>query len=214
MRQVHFGNIDSWDDLGLFLPDDGYSNGIPEPKRLAVDVDGADGKLDLRYGLGGDTKFYNRTISLAFVMKDYEYQWDDIFSNLVTRLHGKEFRVLIDPETEYYWDAFCSVIVAKSDRNKGLVTIELDCDPYRHKDIELVTEALPDGETVTANVTRQVVVPEVTCENNIVIEFEDEQYSFDAGTHKNWGIRLTPGANTLLIKGTGAVTVKYRDGKL
>ena len=214
MRQIHFGTIGSYDDLNLFLPDGGMENHPPEPKRILANVPGADGQLDLSFGLGGDTKYNNRTITLKFVMADYEYQWDEIFSEILVLLHGKRFHVLIDPEQDYYWDAFCSVDSTSSDRNKGTVVVQLDCAPYKYKDITLSTTATSAGVTVTANVTHKTVVPAVTCVTDITITYNGDTFSFSAGTHKDLAFRLPAGSNSLVVKGSGSVTIAYSDGSL
>lgn len=212
MNQVQFGDILSYDDLELFLKNVDIEP--PTAKRTLVDVPGRSGELDLSYGISEDTCFQNRDITLEFVMKNYKFQWQDLFANVLNRLHGRKFNVYIEPDTSYYWDAFCTVDQAKCDKNKGLVTIKLDANPFMYRDRIVTATATQDGVPVTIPITRKTVVPTITSSANIVIEKDGVDYSFDAGTHKNEFLRLTEGANFLTIKGSGNVVIFYKDGSL
>ena len=212
MNQVYFGTIASYDDLDLFLADVDIPS--PEPQRMVVDVPGRDGELDLSYGLSPETHFHNRQITLKFAMKDFLFQWQTTFSTIRNLLHGQRFDVTIEPETDMYWKAFCTVDEAKADKNKGTVTIVLDAEPYMYKDYSMTQTATSGGVSVTIPITRKTDIPTVTSAANITITKDGEVYAFDAGTHRNPELRLTAGNNTLIIKGSGSVTIAYKDGSL
>ena len=212
MNQVQFGSIRSYDDMGLFLADVDIET--PQAKRTLVDVYGRDGELDLTYGLGGDTCFENRKITLLFAMKNYKFQWKPLFSEVMNRLHGRKFKVWIEPEADRYWDAFCTVNTARCDRNRGTVEIELDADPYMYRDYEISVTATTGGTEIAIPITRKTAVPTITSSANIVIVKDETNYSFDSGTHKNEALRLKEGENVLTVKGSGTVTIAYKDGSL
>ena len=62
--------------------------------------------------------------------------------------------------------------------------------------------------------TRKTEVPVVTSSANIVITKDGTNYAFDAGTHKNEDLRLEEGENEITVKGSGTVSISYRDGSL
>lgn len=212
MNQVQFGTILSYDDLEMFLSNVNIEP--PTAKRTLVDVPGRSGELDLTYGISDDICYQNRKIIMEFVMKDYEFKWQTLFSYIMNRLHGRRFNVYLEPDTYWYWIAFCTVNQAKCDKNKGLVTIELDCDPFMYRDHQISVTATALGVQVTIPITRKTVVPTITSSANIVITKDSVDYSFDAGTHKNEFLRLTEGINFLTVKGSGSVVISYKDGSL
>lgn len=212
MNQVYFGTIASYDDLDLFLADAETTS--PEPQRELAEVQGRDGDLDLSYGLSPETHYKNRQITLNFVLKDFQRQWQEKFSNIMNLIHGQRYDVVIEPDTDVYWKAFCIVQKTKSDRNKGTVVIDLDCEPYAYKDYSVTKTATSGGVSVTIPITRRTDVPTVTSAANITITKDGTVYAFDAGTHRNPELRLTKGNNTLTIKGSGSVTIAYKDGTL
>ena len=86
--------------------------------------------------------------------------------------------------------------------------------PYKQKDVSLTTTATAAGATVSAVVTRQTVIPTVTSVSTITITTGGNTYSFDAGTHKDLEFKLAAGTHSLVVKGSGAVTIAYKDGSL
>ena len=65
-RSVNFDNYNSWTDF--FLVRSSKTISSPEPKYIKVEVEGADGELDLTEYFG-DIKYKNRKLSFTFVAK-------------------------------------------------------------------------------------------------------------------------------------------------
>lgn len=213
MVQVYFGNIRSYDDLGLFFFEATISN--PEAKRNLVNVQGMDGNLDLTPVTFGDTKFANRQLTLAFVMKDYARNWMANFSAVYNRIHGKRFRIVIGNDPYYYWDGFCTVNRTKDTENKGEIQVVCDVHPYKLRDISISVQSTAEGITVACPCGRKSVCPEVTTDGSITITPEGQSaIHYDAGTKKNRDLMLTEGTNMLLITGNANVTLAYTEGVL
>lgn len=217
MNQVTFGSIRSQTDLGLTLID--VNIGIPDAKRILVDVPGRDGVLDLSPGIRPQSVFQNRKITLSFVMADYQKRWISLFSGIVTQLHGKRFHVVIEPDINYYWDAFCSVDTAQCDRNKGTVTVELDADPYKYKISETtynIVAASSGREQICVNSRMQVNPSFYATDSGITVRFGDVEHTLAEVTPQSFAdIAFTEGNNEILVTGTaGTVTVTYREGIL
>lgn len=211
MNQVFFGTIKSYEDLGLFLLDEGVEIETPKAKRQLLSVPGTDGLIDMTPGLGGDTRFENREITLTFVVANYESQWLDIFSDITTRIHGKRFHVSIEPDSDYYWNAFCTVDKHESERNKGTIVIKLDCDPYKYKEH---TASLRSPGSTTCTAGRKSVVPTITNSAAVTVTYGSYTATLAAGTNKDTNIVFTEGDNTIMFTGSANVTITYDEGIL
>lgn len=212
MRQVHFGTVKSYEDLGLFLTDVEIS--APEPKRSSISVPGRDGKLV--FSLTDDTKFENRTITLTFALQNYRHEWHSIFTKVITALSGRNLEVMIEPDTSYYWEAFCTVDRAKSDSNKGEIVISLDVFPYKKKAQETVytISAYYTGKTQVCVNSRQQVRPVFHATEVCTLAFGATTKTLEAGDNEFYDISFKEGENEIMITGTGTVTVRYREGTL
>ena len=215
MNEVIFGSIYSYTDLGLMLSDVDVS--IPEAKRFLVDVPGRDGILDLTPSLTPKVKFNNRTITLTFVMADYQRRWLTLFSDIESYLHGKRFNVVIEPDTEYYWNAFCQVDKAKSNRNKGTIVVVLDADPYKYKTALTEYEVIPAsiGKSQICVNDRMSVIPSFYATNACTLAFGNITKTLQAGNNSFVDIVFEQGNNEVILTGTvGTVTISYREGRL
>ena len=215
MNEVIFGNIYSYTDLGLMLSDVEIS--VPETKRFLVDVPGRDGILDLTPALTPKVKFNNRTITLTFVVADYQRRWLTLFSGLESQLHGKRFNVVIQPDTGYFWDAFCQISKIKSDRNKGTVVVTLDADPYKYKTVLTEYEVIPAsiGRSQICVNDRMSVIPNFYATNVCTLAFGNITKTLQVGNNSFMDIVFEQGNNEVILTGTvGTVTISYREGRL
>lgn len=215
MRQVIFGNLRSYTDLGLFLTE--VEIETPEPKRTVIDIPGRNGSLDLTYALSEEIAYKNRTITLTFAMADYQYRWPVLYSQILSQLHGKQIQVTIEPDTGYFWDSFCVVDTVKSDKNHGTIVIELDAYPFKKKS-ELTTYTIVGtaaGKSQTCVCDRMPVMPEFYATQVCTLRFGSSSKSLAVGNNSFMDIVFHEGNNDIIIVGSGAeVTVSYREGRL
>lgn len=215
MNNVRFGSIKSYTDLGLMLTD--VDIATPEPRRVLVDVPGRDGSLDLTSALFPKIKYKNRTIKLEFARADYGRRWISLFSEIVRAIHGKQLQVIIEPDTGYYWDAFCVVDTAKNDRNKGIVNVTLDAYPYKYKVAETSVNVLAAyaGTSVILTNSGMPVKPKFLASSAVTITYDGKTYNLPANTETIFDdIVLTEFTTELIVTGTGTVTITYREGIL
>ncbi|MBP5170331.1 MAG: phage tail family protein [Oscillospiraceae bacterium] len=209
MVTVSFDSLNSYTDLGLFLAEATIEE--PAPKRTVADVPCRDGALDLSYALTSTMKYKNRVITLTFRVIDYTNDWVNVFGNIARQLHGKKMKVVFSSDPNWYWDSFITV-EHTSEFNVGTIEVICNAYPYKRKDVSLSTTATSSGSTVTATVTQQTIVPTVTSANAITITTGGNTYSFAAGTHLDPALQLAAGTHSLVVKGSGAVTIAYKDG--
>ena len=215
MNQVLFGNLRSYTDLGLFLTD--AEIGTPEPKRTVVEVPGRNGSLDLTYALSGEITYKNRSIKLTFAMADYQHRWTILFSQILAQLHGKLMQVQIEPDTSYYWDAFCKVNTVKSDRNLGTIVVELDAYPFKKKTVLTTYDVsgTTAGHSQICVCDRMPVVPNFYATQACVLAFGSITKNLAVGNNSFTDIVFHEGNSKIIVTGTGAtVTVSYREGRL
>lgn len=74
--------------------------GFPEPKTYELDIQGADGTLDITEAVtGGDVKYKNRSLSLEFETPDEDFfEWGSIVSDIANYLVGKKMKIILDTD--------------------------------------------------------------------------------------------------------------------
>ena len=215
---ISFDNIHSFFDLNLILSAVEIAPAIP--KTNYVDIPGTDGALDLTEANGG-VKFSDRTHKFTLTMNPAddisEAGWEAKKTEVSNCLNGKACRITLDKDPDYYWQGRCTVDSYKSNKRIRQFVISARVRPYKFKQKETVatfnlTEA---GQTVSLQNSRRSVCPVITCTNdNTVIVFNGNTFSFNAGSHKDLNIRFTEGINNVTISGIGQVTFTYQEGDL
>lgn len=159
---VMFGDYHSYRDYGLWFrerPD----IGDPEAKLNLVDIPGSDGSLDITEAVTGEVKYFDRTLTFRFAAKVDISEQQDIKKRLRNELHGKRMHIILDEDSDYYYDGRLSVSFENVMSWKMWVTITAVCDPYKYSLEETsVVKALSasGGSSAriepTENVSRQV----------------------------------------------------------
>lgn len=215
---VLFNNIHSFFDLNLILSSVEISPA--KPKTTYVDIPGADGSLDLTEA-HGEVKYSDRTIKFTFTMNPAsdlsERAWEEKKTEVSNTLNGLACRITLDKDPDYYWQGRCSVDSYKTNRRVRQFVIAATVRPYKRKQSETVASFALSSTAQTVNLrnARKSVCPVITCTNDgAKIVFNGNEFSFNAGTHKNLNIRFTEGNNEMTISGTGQVTFTYQEGDL
>lgn len=204
----------SLDDFGLAISNTDYI-GTPVQQVNETTVPGLDGVLDFTDSVFGGPSYDYRTIKIEFGGLELPELWDQTISTFRNLFEGHDVKLVFATDPEWYYSGRCRIDAFQHTRSLGTFSFVIEhAYPYKQKDITLTTTATSAGKTLTANVTRQTVVPEVTCSSTITINDGNQTYEFRSGTSKNLGFRLAPGTHTLTVKGSGAVTITYKDGSL
>lgn len=208
MKGVYFDTLHSYRDFNLILS----AVNIPpaSPKTNFIDVDGADGSLDLTESLG-EVKYSDRKGSLTLSVlpeDDFEQKKSDI-SNI---LNGQRFLITLDKDIEYYYIGRCSINNYKEDKKLRQIVVDMQLQPYKYKQNITVVEAT--AGTVTLKNDRKSVVPSITVTEETKLTFKGNEYTLNAGTHKILDIQLLYGDNIITIDTAGTVTFEYQEGSL
>ena len=203
----------SLDDFGLAIKNTDYA-GHPIRDEHYSFVPGRNGPLD-HTGVFGGPSFQYRTIVLELGGMQAPEDWDAWISNFRNLFEGKEIKLELATEPGWVYSGRASIEDFMHKRAIGEFSLVIEkAYPFKQRDVVLETTATTGGTTVAAEVTRQTVVPEVTCAAAITITTGGETYSFEAGTNQDPEFRLAAGTHSLVVKGSGEVTIEYKDGSL
>lgn len=214
-KGIKFNDIHTFDDLNLILS----ASEIPpaKPKTTYVTIPGADGSLDLTEA-NGEVKYSDRDLKFTFTfIPDESTSFEEKRTEVVNLLNGKQCKVTLDRDEEFYFRGRCSVDSYEADRNLHQIVVSVKAHPYKFKqNVTKNTIALTGTPTThrLAN-ARKSVVPSITCTaDNTVVVFKNGTYNLSAGTHKILDILLIEGNNEVTVSGSGTVTFEYQEGEL
>lgn len=215
MKGVHFGNIHSFNNLNLILAP--FTPPPAEPQTNFLKVPGMDGFLDLTEA-NGEVKYNSRQFEFTFTINPSEKKtFDEKVSEVSNALNGKQFKITLDRDPDYYWLGRCVVNKYAQDRNIGQIAVKATVHPYKLKHSEtMVSIALSSSEqSVTLENGRMPSVPTIECtDDGIEVSFSGNTYVLNAGLQKVLGIRFVEGYNALTVKGEGKITFSWREGEL
>ncbi len=214
MNGVKFGIYHSYEFLDLVLTSKEIST--PEVKTNHIDVQGADGHIDLTY-IFGEPKYKNREITLHFTINPAVGvgKYLSTYGNTQTILHGKKMKITLDDDAEYYYWGMLSVGSYKCE--KGIATFDIicDCEPFRTEVAEtVVTQYVNGTATFQLHNARKRVVPTITADSEMLFKFEGVYYQGTEGTFTIPEIELKTGYSVVEVTGVGNVTFRYQKGRL
>lgn len=215
---IYFGNIHSFYDLNLILS----KVEIPpaKPKTNYIDIPGGDGSVDLTEA-HGEVKYNDRDCKFTFTMNPAgnlsEAAFEEKKTEVSNALNGKEFRITLDKDEEFYYLGRCEVNEYLSNKRVRQIVVTAKVKPYKFKQnvTVVICELSNEQKTVNINNGRKTVVPEITCtDDNAMVVFGSTSYSLAAGTHKILDIQFKEGNNQLKLSGTGTITFAWQEGEL
>jgi phage-related protein len=211
MKGIKFNDVHSYDDLNLVLSE----VNIPPAtaKTNYVDIPGGDGSVDLTEALG-EVKYQDRGCKFTFTVFPSD-NFEEKKMQVSNLLNGRRFKITVDKDPDYYWTGRCSIDEYSSDKNLHKIVVGAVVAPYKLKQNQ--TEVIvPAGTKVNRTLQngRKTVAPIITCTAEATIIFNGNAFTFNAGVHRNLGITLVEGGNTVTVTSTGTVTFTYQEGDL
>ena len=214
-KGVQFGDIHSYNDLDLMFAPFVIPPAIPKTNLL--DIPAGDGSLDLTQALG-EVRYKDREFVMKFTVNPHsEMTFDEKVMQVSNLLNGKEFRITLDRDADWYWQGRCIVNEHLQNKTINQITIKAIVRPYKLK--QEVTEAsftLSSVEqTVTLTNDRKTVMPEIICSaNGAKITVGSATYVLQKGSQSLLEIMFTEGENKVTISGSGTMTFIYQEGAL
>lgn len=238
MAGVSFDGVHSFRDWGLYLRERPTVS-PPEPKTTLVSVPCRDGDIDISTALtNGEIKFADREIECKFSTFDNVPYWSTLFSKIENYLHGKEMRVVLDNDPEFYYIGRCTVEPMESEDYRGYITIRIDAQPYKKDIIGSLDEwewdtfnfytgvirswgnmKLSGTRIIQIEGDRQTVIPKfniLTGSLEVSVTWKDETHkeNLSIGEHELYSLRIREGSNRMTLKGSSTFSIDYRAGSL
>lgn len=212
MKGIRFGDVHSYDDLHLILSE--KEMGAPAVKEKKIDIEGADGALDLT-DFFGDVCYEDVTHKFKFSTIVKQSEFLSLFSKVKNAIHGKKMRIILDDDPLFYYMGRCHVSSFTNEKNVGIISIECDCEPYKLKlEKTVVTQAVSGTQAITLTNGRKRAVPTITTTGAMTITYGGGTWTNSAGTYTIPELELTQGANTVTVTGTGSITFTWQEGEL
>lgn len=215
MKGIQFGQYHSYRDLKL-IPSK-KEMGAPAVKKRSIEIEGADGVLDLT-DFFGEPKYGEATHKFDFSTLVPQTEFLSLFSTVKNAIHGKKVRIVLDDDPTFFYMGRCFVSPFTNEKGVGVVSVECDCEPYKYKlDRTVVTTAIDGTKTIALTNGRKRAVPEVSVDTttslNIVFQTVNV-WDLGAGSYTLPELELTEGENIVTVTGTGTITFTWQEGDL
>jgi len=106
----------------------------PSVKESYVDVPAADGSLDYTEVLAGKARYANRVGTWEFIVDngdDYQ-KWNEFYSDILLKLHGKRFtNIILEDDPLYYWKGRLTVQGQFGNKDYSSISIGYNLEPYK-----------------------------------------------------------------------------------
>lgn len=232
-HSITIGHKNTWDDWHL-IPTSRPLFNPPTVKTTTISVPGGDGVLDLTESLAGRPTYNNRIGSWEFIVDNGHQEWYELYSEIMTYLHGKRLTAVLEDEPLYFYEGRFSVNTWKSDKNWSKITIDYDVGPYK-KSIEndgsdwlwdtfnFETGIIRNYKNIVVSGTLSLSVygginesvPTITCSaSGMTVRFRNVTYDLIKGVNVIPDIILESGENVLVFGGTGTISVENIGGWL
>lgn len=216
-RTVLFGTFDTaakgWTLSGLTLSD-------PEQKTNYVEKTGGDGSWDWSTVMtDGIPKYKDRSLSVTLECSEgTRADREAYISQIVNLLDGMEWDITLPDYPEMYLTGRLHVAVNYSDLAHASVTVTGTCRPWLYRKREVVltlTATSTEKNAILVNAGRLTLVPtlEVT-DGSVGITYGTQSIQLSAGKYEWPALLLTPGNHAIKYKGSGTLTITYREAVL
>ena len=229
MNGVTFVGKHSYNDFQLIMT--AKRIGTPSKKKIKVDVPGMNSVYDFSTIASNGELIYNqRAVEVDFTL----------FANSKRELHSALSKVdewlqdtvqgpLIFDDISYYYflaEVEDSLKISE-EHNTADITVKFIAEPFK-TGINLVGNTLWDTfnfledvlqdssydvvgtKTVSIYNPGRLVTPVINCSTAMSVVFAGKTYTLIAGDNTPYGMKILSGANSLVINGTGTLSVLFR----
>lgn len=216
LRGVQFGDYHTADDWGLILNEKIVSP--PVPKTNYVSVPGRDGDIDLTEALSGVVNYEDRTAEYTLLLTDGSHaDREELITEIVGVLNGQRMQIIdTDDYPDYYMTGRLTVTEVANNNAYGVVKIEAVCNPWRYsinqrkKTVQVTSN---DGtlSIILSNGGYKTVTPSIMVTGSVTLTYGATSTTLSEGTYTLPGLRLSPGANSIGVAGSGSVQFSYTE---
>lgn len=233
-HSITIGDKNTWDDWHI-VPASRPLISAPRVKTSFISIPGGDGALDLTEVLAGRPTYERRTGSWEFiVMNDYG-DWATRYSDMMAYLQGRQFKIILDDDPEYYYLGRVSVNEWRSEPYWSRVVFDYNVDPYKRNvdgfgdkwlwdPFNFESDSIHDYHKLVVNGTLEIdfvnesstnIKPVISASNNAMqMTYSSVSYSLDRGPNVIDGLSFPPGTSHLRFSGNGEISIESTGGKL
>lgn len=215
MKGITFGVLHSYRDLNLILSK--KEIGAPPVKENKLEIEGADGSIDLTEVFGRPT-YGDLTHKFVFSTIVPRSDFLTQYSMVKNALHGQKLRIILDDDPGFYYVGRCRISPFTNENGIGSISVDCNCEPYKYKIAKtVVTKAIDGTEAITLTNGRKRAVPEITIATdtslNIVYQTVNV-WDLGSGSYTLPDLELAHGDNIVTVTGTGNITFTWQEGDL
>lgn len=145
-HSITFGDMNTFDEWHLFSPIIPIV-APPSPKTRYVDILGRSGSLDYTEALTKIPTYSDREGSWEFIIlnpgdvdqytiedeESYRYDFDDLYSDILLKLHGKHFdRIVLEDDPDYAYQGRVWISNAQRSKDWNSITINYKLNPFKY----------------------------------------------------------------------------------
>lgn len=190
-----------YQDLGILMKH--HYAAFPSPKIYRVELDGADGDLDMTEW-AGDVKYQPRDVTIAFrdmSAKDYRH--------IVNYLLGQRVKITFSEEPEYYFIGRCEQPDNKLERRVMDMEFVFTCDPFRLRHIQTIRTITGSG---ILQAERMPALPVITAPSACTVTLGETEFVLTAGENSPAGFVVTRYPQAVTVSDGKTLIIQWRDG--
>lgn len=130
MDGVIFNDKHTYRDWGLLLKSRPKIS-PPAPQVKLVQVPGSDTLLDLTQSLTGKVHYEPREISFEFITAAPRKTWANLYSEILTYLHGQRVKIVFDDDPNWVYTGRVSVGELTPEKSAATLTMTATVEPYK-----------------------------------------------------------------------------------
>lgn len=216
-RTFIINNKSTYHDFNLYLT--GKSITPPEPKTNYIELDGANGSLDLSEALTGEVAYKDRTLTASFFRDEgTRLERETLLRDLTRMLHGHKVKIIEPDDLEHYYLGRAKITNLKNTASHTEFNIEAQCEPWRYAIEETNRRVDVNSQDLTRVVINnkglRTVCPNINIVGNVNIIIGGVVNSLSTGDYKISSLKLKHGYNIVNVSGSGSVTFKYREADI
>lgn len=212
MLGIKIGPYHTYNDWALILGRIDLQT--PTPKAYKIDIEGADGTLDVT-DFFGEVKYNDFTQPFPFTMTGPQEEYSARHDAIKNAIHGKKLRIILDDMPGFFYMGRVTVGSLANEKGYAAFDIVADCEPYKYKlEKTTVTKAITGSGAVSLTNSRKRAVPTITASAAFTLTFGPYTWTISAGTYTLPELELVEGANVVSVTGTGTISLTWQEGGL
>lgn len=179
-----------------------------------ISVPGRYAPIDASAALTGEPEYGQAVLTATLELSAFDRpRRRAIIDGMVQSLDGLTLQITHPDHLDHYLLGRVEINEEYCDLAHAAITVTANCDPWFYaKDL---TQVIIADQTVDIiNNGRLTVVPTVTVEGIVTLEFGSYRWDLTAGEYLLPEITLLRGTSQISVSGSGTVTLAYREGLL